>query len=106
MLKPFFVYQNKALLRINPEDLLCLVADKNYTKLFLTHKRFYLVRSTLTGTLKKLPPEMFIKVHRSFAASIFYMDKIDRDQLEIDGRAIPISKRYYTTLIRQLNIIE
>ncbi|AXY75877.1 LytTR family transcriptional regulator [Paraflavitalea soli] len=106
MLKPFFVYQNKILIRINPEELVCLVAEKNYTKLFLTHKRYYLVRSTLTGILKKLPPEMFIKVHRAYAVSIFFMDKVDRDQLEIGGQSVPISRRYYTSVIEQLNIIE
>ena len=106
MLKPIFVYQNKVLKSIKPEDVVCLVADKNYTKIFLTEKRFYLVRSTLTGVLKKLPPDVFIKVHRSFAASIFFIRKIDRYHVEIGGQSIPVGRRYYQSFIDQLNIIE
>jgi DNA-binding LytR/AlgR family response regulator len=106
MLKPFFVWQNKVLKRIDPEKVMWLYTERNYIKVFLSDKTYYMVRSSLSRALKKLPPGMFIKIHRSLAASIYFIDDIARDHLIIGGEPIPIGRQYYKTAIQQLNIIE
>jgi len=53
-----------------------------------------------------ISPDMFIKTHRSYAASIHFIDDVARDHLIVGGEAIPISRQYYKPVIRQLNIIE
>jgi DNA-binding LytR/AlgR family response regulator len=105
MLKPFFVWQNKVLKRVDPGQVMCLATDGNYTKIFLSDRTYYLVRTSLSGALKKLPPEMFIKIHRSLVASIYFIDDIARDHLIIGGETIPIGQKYYKTAIERLNII-
>ncbi|MEP7257567.1 MAG: LytTR family DNA-binding domain-containing protein [Flavitalea sp.] len=106
MLKPFFVWQQKALRKIDPADVMCLYTEGNYTKIFLSDKTYYLVRSTLSGALKKLPPEIFIKTHRAFAVSVNFMDNVTKDHLTVRDESIPIAKQYYARVIRQLTIIE
>jgi len=106
MLLPFFVWQNRVLKKINPENVICLSTEGNYTRIFLTNKTYYMVRSTLSNALKKLPPDMFIKIHRSLAASIYHIDIISRDHLLLGDEPVPIGKQYYRSLIDRLNIIE
>jgi DNA-binding LytR/AlgR family response regulator len=106
MAKPFFVWQNKKLKRINPDDVICLLTEENYTRIFMADKSFYMVRSSLANALKKLPSDVFIKIHRSFAASVYHIDMIERDHLLIGDQSIPIGKQYYQPLIDKLNIIE
>lgn len=106
MQKPFFVWQNKMLKSISPEDVMCLCAEGNYTKIVLSDKSYFLVRSTLSSALKKLPPDMFIKIHRSYAASIFFIDNVARDHLTVGGEAIPIARQYYKPVMKQLNVID
>ena len=106
MMNPFFVWQNKTLKRIDAGQVMCLYTEGNYTNIFLSDETHYLVRSTFSGALKKLPPEMFIRIHRSMAASIYFIDDIANDHLIIGGKSMPISRRYYKTAIRKLNIIE
>ena len=106
MLKPFFVWQNKELKKINPEEVICLSTEGNYTRIYLTDKTFYMVRSSLSGALKKLPADTFIKIHRSLVVSIYHMDSIHRDHLLIGNEPMPIAKQYYRSLIGRLNIIE
>ena len=106
MLKFFFVWHNKVLKKINPEDVICLYTERNYTKIFLENDTYYLVRATLSGALKKLPHDMFIKINRSFVASIDHIDGIDKDHLLVGDTPIPIAKQYYKSLINKLNIIE
>lgn len=106
MLKPFFVWQNKVLKKIHPEDVICLYTERNYTRIYLADKTFYLVRSTLSNALKQLPQDLFIKIHRSFAASVYHIDGIDKDHLLVGNNPIPIGKQFYKSLIAKLNIIE
>jgi DNA-binding LytR/AlgR family response regulator len=105
MLQPFFIWQNKSLIKIKPEDVVSLKADGNYLKIFLSNKTFYTIRSTLTETLRLLPPDIFIKVSRSDAASIYYIDKIERDHLIIVKKPMPIARRYFKSVLAQLNIV-
>ncbi len=106
MLKPFFVWQNKVLKRIDPEKVMCLLTKKNYTHICLSDETVYMVRSSLSGALKKLPGEMFVKIHRSSVASIYFIDKIARDHLIIKGESVAIGRQYYHSVIKKLNIIE
>lgn len=106
MMKPFFVWQNKELKSIPAEEVMYLSTEGNYTEIYLLNaKKPYMVRSTLSGALKKLPPEIFMKTHRSFAVSVYFIDTIARDHLTIGKKPIPIARQYYKSLIRQLNII-
>jgi DNA-binding LytR/AlgR family response regulator len=104
--KPFFVYQDKVLVKIKPEEVVGLSTEDNYTKIVLSDKSELMVRSTLASALKKLPPEIFIRVHRGIAVSLLYVDTIERDHLTIDNKAVPIAKQYYKSVIDQLNIIK
>ncbi|WP_276483769.1 LytR/AlgR family response regulator transcription factor [Paraflavitalea pollutisoli] len=106
MQKPFFVWLKKKLRRIDPEEVMALVTEGNYTKIFLSDQTHCMVRTTLTAALKKLPPDMFIRTHRSCAVSIFYINNIEKDCLTIGEHPIPIAKRYYKSVFEQLNIIE
>ncbi len=106
MLKPFFVYHNKVLRSISPEDVVCLVAEKKYTKIWLANNTFCLVRSSLTAVLKKLPSEMFIKIHRAHIVSLYFINNITKDHVTIGEKPFPIGRQYYKKLIEQLNIIE
>jgi len=55
---------------------MCLYTERNYTRIYLSDKTYYLVRSSLSRALKKLPPEMFIKIHQSLVAFIYFIDDI------------------------------
>jgi DNA-binding LytR/AlgR family response regulator len=107
MQKPFFVRKDKKLKKVRPEDVVGLATEKNYTRIFLANREtIYMVRSTLSNALKKLPPDMFIKTRRSYAVSVFYIDNIQMDHLELPGELIPIGRQYYKSVMEKLNIIE
>jgi DNA-binding LytR/AlgR family response regulator len=106
MLTPFFIWQNRVLVRINPENVIGLSTVGNYTKIFLSDKTYYMVRSTLSSALKKLPQDIFIKTHRSYAASVYYIDLVNKDHVVIGEEIMPIGKQYYRSVLDKLNIIE
>lgn len=107
MLTPFFVWQDRKLKRIDPAKVMFLSSAKNYTKMFVSgEKKYLLVRSTLSGALQKLPPDMFIKVHRSLAVSVYFIDGVTSSTIIIGETELPIGKHYYDIVIKKLNIID
>jgi DNA-binding LytR/AlgR family response regulator len=106
MLKPFFVWQDKLLKRIDPEKVAFLYADKNYVHFVLEDKTSYMVRTSLSRAVKKLPQDMFVKILRDLVVSIYYVDNIARDHLIVGGESSGIGKQYYQSFIRKLNIID
>jgi DNA-binding LytR/AlgR family response regulator len=105
MMKPFFVRHNRVYKRINPEEVSCLVTEENYTSFWMSNGERYLVRCTLSNALKKLPPKMFIKISRSMAVSIYYIDDIRNDYLLVGGNTAAIAKANYNSFIKSLDII-
>ena len=63
-------------------------------KILLAKNIYYLVRTTLSGALKKLPKDTFVRINRSTVVSIYFIDQINRDHLiiegKLDGRALVI----------------
>jgi DNA-binding LytR/AlgR family response regulator len=106
MLQPFFVWQNKVLKSVSLEDVILLEAIRNYTRIVLSNGKHYLVRSSLSSALQKLPADMFIKTHRSFAVSVLFIDNVARDHLTIGKTSVPIARQYYKKVMEQLNVID
>jgi DNA-binding LytR/AlgR family response regulator len=107
MLTPIFVWKDRTLEKIHPELIVRLVTEKNYTKIYLVDiDTPYMVRSTLSNALKKLPEEIFIKTHRSYAVSVLYINFIARDHLQVGSEIVPIAKQYYRSVMEKLVIIE
>lgn len=107
MLQEFiYVRDDKALRRIHPADVLCLATEKNYTRIFLTDDTHYMVRATLAGALKRLPRNIFIRIHRSYVVSLLHVDDIYKDYVVIKRKEVPIGRQYYRAFVQRLNVIE
>jgi len=106
MMKPIFIWQKqKPIKRIDPEKVLYLQTKGNYSRLYFPDKSFLIVRSSLFAALKKLPPDMFIRINESMAVSIYHIDNIRRDYLVLAGETKTIGRLYYHSVLEQLNVI-
>jgi DNA-binding LytR/AlgR family response regulator len=103
---PFFIWHKKKLVKLHPEDVMFLITEGNYTRIVLINQTFFMVRSALSTALEKLPPEIFVRIHRSHAVSIFYIQSIHRDHIEINDESLAIGRLYYKPLVEKLNVME
>ena len=106
MMKPFFVWQRKKLIPVNPENVILLRTTGNYTEVVLSNNKYFIVRATLSNTLQKLPPELFIKTHQGWAASILHIVNVEKDTITVGKTAVPIARQFYKRVLEQLNVIE
>jgi two-component system LytT family response regulator len=81
-------------IKVNYPDIYYLEATGNYVN-FVLKDSTVLSRMTITEVEAMLPPEQFIRIHRSFIAAVNKIDKMERHQLLINGAVLPVGSSYY-----------
>lgn len=87
-------------IKINFEDLIFCEANGNYVNFHLEEKKV-LSRMTLAET-EKLLPSYFVKTHRSFLVNLHKIDKVEKHQVIVLGKSVPVSTSYYDDLLEKL----
>jgi two-component system, LytTR family, response regulator len=83
------------------DDILYLEATGNYVT-FVLQDRNVLSRSTFSEAIGLLPGDKFVRVHRSFVVAINKLDKIERQQVTVRGKVIPVSEAFQVDLQEKL----
>ena len=101
-----FVKSNSRLVKVRTEDIYFIEALKDYVVINTVSTR-YTVHSTMKDIERKLPPNEFIRVHRSFIVRIDKIVAIDHANLiiEDDKKQIPIGGSFKDDLVKRLNMI-
>lgn len=81
-------------------EILYLEAAGNYVTFVLENKKL-LTRMTISEVCELLPPDKFIRVHRSYIVAKDRIDKIERHQVCIEGNPVPVGASY----MQQLQIV-
>ena len=91
-------------------DIQYIEALGNYTKIYLTSGECILSHINLKAIQDLLPPEHFIRIHRSFILSDLHVSSYTRSKVimkptdpeEIHGKALPIGLKYSESVQLQL----
>lgn len=89
-------------LKVLYDDILYLEASGNYVTFVLKDKNI-LSRSTFLEAINLLPPDKFVRVHRSYMVSVNKINKVERQQVTINNYKIPVSEGYVQNLADALN---
>ena len=83
------------------EEILYLEATGNYVT-FVLKDRNVLSRSTFIEAINLLPQDRFVRVHRSFLVALNKLDKVERMQVTIGSKIIPVSEAFQQNLFELL----
>lgn len=99
MVPPDFLFIKNGLeqKKILYNEILYLEASGNYVLFFLEGEKL-VSRMTFTDVIDFLPQELFVRIHRSFVVSIDKIQKVDRFQVTVGGKRIPIGKSFKKSL--------
>jgi DNA-binding LytR/AlgR family response regulator len=79
--------------KISMLDILYLEAMKDYTRI-VTLTGQYLVLGTFTNMHDQLPPERFIRIHRSYIVNQHKIDSVAGNKIFISTHELPVGKSY------------
>lgn len=101
-----FAKSNSRLVKVNMKDIFFIEALKDYVVINTENTR-YTVHSTMKDIEKKLSPNDFMRVHRSFIVRIDKVVAIENHNLllEKDKKSIPIGGSYKDELLQRLNMV-
>lgn len=104
----FIKSSTSSLVRLKYEDILWVEALENYVRIN-TFNSHYTIHFTMKAIEKKLPTQMFTRVHRSYIVNLSKIDMIEDNAViittKLENKSIPIAKSYKERLMKNINII-
>jgi DNA-binding LytR/AlgR family response regulator len=97
-----FVKADYKLHRINLSDILYVEGLKDYVKIY-TGEKPLITQMSMKAIEEKLPPDDFIRVHRSYIVAFNKIDSIQKHMLNIGNKEIPVSEHYRDQLFKIIN---
>ena len=100
-----YVKSNSKLVKVQNSNIIFVEALKDYV-IIHTEKERFTIHSTMKDIEKKLPEEMFMRVHRSFILNLNKINSIDSSIVIIENsdKKIPIGGSYREGLFKRLNL--
>ncbi len=88
-----FVRSDRKMIKINFSEVNYIESLGDYLKIHLPNKTI-ITRETITSIEAKLPKKDFLRIHRSFIVSVNKIESFTNEFVEINNKAIPISRSY------------
>jgi len=99
-----FIRKNSVLNKVMVREILWIEALGDYVTLQTLDKKFTL-HITLKVLEKKLNPDRFIRVHRSFIIQLEHINTIDDSVISINNKPIPVGALYRENFMKRLNLL-
>ncbi len=99
-----FIKSEYKIIRINFGDIIFIQGMSEYVKIYLTGRKPVMSLLSLKALEGKLPPNMFMRVHKSFIVNLHKINTVERNEIVYDdGTVIPVSQQYKDVFQRFLD---
>ncbi|WP_020607011.1 LytR/AlgR family response regulator transcription factor [Spirosoma spitsbergense] len=95
-----FIKQNYQFVKFSMGDILYLEADKIYTTIVTTQKK-YAIRQSISNVLERLPLKQLVRVHRSYAVNINRIESFNEHEITGSGFQIPLGRTFKDEFMKQ-----
>ncbi|MBK7149351.1 MAG: response regulator [Bacteroidetes bacterium] len=100
-----FIKEGSAFQKVLLNNIMVIESEHVYLHVHTMEKTF-MIRSKLEEFMGNYPQLQLIRVHRSFAINLAYLDSIDQLHVVVGGRHIPVSKNYRQELLNSIDTIK
>jgi DNA-binding LytR/AlgR family response regulator len=97
----FFIRSQNSYIKLRYSEVLYVKAMENFIQI-VTDTQKYTVLMPLSNIESQLPPEKFMRVHRSYIINMFNITSVERDTVNIKENSIPLSEQYKEKLIETM----
>ncbi|MCC8425057.1 LytTR family DNA-binding domain-containing protein [Mucilaginibacter sp. UR6-11] len=97
----FYVKCDNKIERVNYNELVYIEAMANYITLYTIPKKL-VVYLTIKGIQEKLPPALFLQVHKSYIINLDKINSIEGNMLDVGLAKITIGQSFYDEAIKRI----
>ncbi len=80
--------------KIPYKDILFIEASDDYLKIYLQDQKPLVARMTMKALAEKLPPNQFMRVHKSYIVALAKVQSVRNRLLALENLEVPIGQRY------------
>jgi DNA-binding LytR/AlgR family response regulator len=104
MEEPPFVYIkiDRQFVKVLLDDIYYIESLRNHVRLF-TAKGPLITHLSISEMEEKLPPQRFLRIHRSYIAAIGKIEQFSQSSVIVQGQVLPIGDLYKSEVMRKLN---
>ena len=96
-----FIIEDQVTYKLVHDDILYIEAYGNYLKMHTLGKT-YVTRETMQEMEKKLPSDLFMRIHKSYIISLSKIDSISGNRVYINQQEIPVGEMYKVALKQKI----
>jgi two-component system LytT family response regulator len=89
-----FVNANYSLVKVMLDEIIFIEGLKDYVRIYLTSEKMIVTRLSLKSVEEKLGNGKFMRIHKSYIVALDKIESVQKTQLMIRGRDIPIGDSY------------
>lgn len=97
----FFVKSNGKYERVAYSEILYVESMQNYVVIHMTSQKL-IVYMTLAGMEEHLPPQAFMKVHKSFIVSVAQVNAIENNEIIVRSARVPVSRALRDEVMKRI----
>lgn len=99
-----FIKSDLKYVKVNFSEVVLVEAMADYVILHVEGSR-HIIHSTMKGMEKKLPSDLFIRVHRSYLVNMKRIKAVENSMVLIGEKRIPLGASYIKAFMQQLKIL-
>ena len=99
--KDIVIKSGTQLVKLNPGEILFVEGSGNYMTFHTTGKKIMSLL-TMTEVMEYLPADLFVRIHKSFVVSMKYIELVEKHDVYIQGKALPIGNTYHDQFFLRL----
>ena len=82
-------------------DIIYIESLKDYVRIH-TKKEKLVVKGNIGSTMKLLPHNQFVRIHRSYAIALSYVKSYNQSEVDVDGQKLPIGMSFRDNLMNRM----
>lgn len=95
----FFVNADYSLIKVKVDDIIWIEGLKDYIKIHLEgSEKPVITLMSMKAVSEQLPPQRFIRVHKSYIISVMHITAIRKNSIFIGSMEIPVGGNYKSTV--------
>ena len=98
--EPFvYVKSEREYVKIIIDKIEYIESIKNHVKI-ITKEGTFITLISLTQIEEKLPPQYFLRIHRSFIISLMHLSRFSHTHVSVNNKTIPIGRHYKNEFLK------